>query len=106
MPAVLGNFIMTTPHTTSRRGSTATEMTLTDYTGKRESFDDDEKTLSGFTMNDNSSSHSKKKFSKAVTHLKSKLKAKDGKTKQKTSIPPNYYPDSLRTFEALAASRI
>ncbi|KAI1743852.1 hypothetical protein F4680DRAFT_407756 [Xylaria scruposa] len=102
---------MTTPYSTTRRGSNATERTLTEYTmashtSKRESFDDDEKTLYGLTMNDNSSTHSKKKLSKAMTQLKSKLKTKDGKPKRNTAIPPDYYPNSLKTFEALAASRM
>ncbi|KAI8953893.1 hypothetical protein F4801DRAFT_575916 [Xylaria longipes] len=101
---------MTTPYITSRRGSTATEMTLTDkmtdHMGKRESFDDDEKTLSGLSMSDGSSSHSKTKLSTAMMHLKSKLKAKDGKSKPKTSMAPDYYPDNLKTFEALAATRM
>ncbi|KAH8167487.1 hypothetical protein CIB48_g737 [Xylaria polymorpha] len=98
---------MTTPHTTTRRDSTATEMTLNDYTSSAADkmtyhFDDDEKTLSGLTMNESSSSRSKTKLSKAMTQLKSKLKTKDGKPKQKTSIPPDYYPNNLKTFEALA----
>ncbi|KAI0444664.1 hypothetical protein F4803DRAFT_236877 [Xylaria telfairii] len=102
---------MTTPHTTPRRDSTATEMTLSDYTSSAADkmayhFDDDEKTLSGLTMNESSSSHSKTKLSKAMTQLKSKLKTKDGKPKQKTSIPADYYPNNLKTFEALAASRM
>ncbi|KAI0460603.1 hypothetical protein F5B21DRAFT_452435 [Xylaria acuta] len=108
---------MTAPRTTTRRDSTASEMTLTDNTtstadkmtghmGTRESFDDDEKTLSGLTMNESSSSHSTMKLPKAMAQLKSKLKAKDGKPKQKTSIPPDYYPNNLKTFQALAASRM
>ncbi|KAI0486720.1 hypothetical protein F4859DRAFT_510507 [Xylaria cf. heliscus] len=109
---------MSTPHTTTRRGSTATEVTLTDtasiatekmgdYKAKRGSFDDDEKTLYGLALNENSSSPSKAKLSKAMTQLKSKLKITDGKPSQKTSIKPGYYPDNMaKTFEAIAAARI
>ncbi|GAP90647.1 hypothetical protein SAMD00023353_4800350 [Rosellinia necatrix] len=80
---------------------------MADYMGKREYLDDDDKTLSDVMLNDSSSSHSsKKKLSKAMTHLKAKLKAKEEKPRRKTPIPPDYYPNNRRTFEALAASRM
>ncbi len=36
--------------------------------------------------------------------LKSKLKPKEEKQKHRASIPPNYYPNSVQTFEALAST--
>ncbi|TGJ82442.1 hypothetical protein E0Z10_g6321 [Xylaria hypoxylon] len=111
---------MSTSHSPSRRNSAATDMTLTtsntDFADKMKShgekvqhFDDDEKTLSDLALDETSSNRSKTKLSKAMTQLKSKLKAKDEKStqKQKTPLPADYYPNTLRTFEALsAASRI
>ncbi|KAJ2990230.1 hypothetical protein NUW58_g3056 [Xylaria curta] len=110
---------MTTSYTSTRRDSTATEATLAyntnsstagkmaDYTGKRSSFDDDEKTLSNLTLNDSSSTHSRSKLSGAMKQLKSKLTTKEEKPKkQKAPIPANYYPNNLQTFEALHASRM
>ncbi|KAI0096879.1 hypothetical protein GGR51DRAFT_542475 [Nemania sp. FL0031] len=99
--------------TTSRRDSTATDMTLTQNKGhltekmtSNERFDDDEKTLSNLTIHDSSSSCSKTALSKAMTKLKSKIKAKEEKPKQKALIPPDYYPNNLQTFEALATTRM
>ncbi|KAI0202928.1 hypothetical protein F4808DRAFT_61850 [Astrocystis sublimbata] len=107
---------MPTPPT-SRRDETATVTTLTDNThttadkmtyhlGKRQYFEDDEKTLTDYTMNDSSSTRSKSSLSETMTHLKSKFKTKNGKPKKKTTIPPDYYPTTLKTFEALHASRM
>ncbi|KAK5625305.1 hypothetical protein RRF57_001021 [Xylaria bambusicola] len=104
---------MATSHSPARRHSAATDRTLTesksdfanptnDHVEKEKYLDDDEKTLSDLTLTDGSSSHSKAKLSKAMAQLKSKLKAKEGKPKAKSSIPPNYYPNTLQTFEALA----
>ncbi|KAI0400755.1 hypothetical protein F4802DRAFT_583904 [Xylaria palmicola] len=110
---------MSTPCTPTRRNSAATEMTLTDdthsttekmasYTDKKEYVEDDDKTLSNFSMGEGSSSHSTTKLSKAMTQLKSKLKGKDEKPKPKTKtqVPPGYYPTNLQTFQALAESRM
>ncbi|KAI0508807.1 hypothetical protein F5B22DRAFT_619706 [Xylaria bambusicola] len=108
---------MATSHSQSRRHSAATDLTLTesksdfanpmdDHVGKEKYLDDDEKTLSDLTLADGSSTHSNTKLSKTMKQLKSKLKPKGGKPKAKSSIPPNYYPNTLQTFEALAASRM
>ncbi|KAI3318982.1 hypothetical protein HD806DRAFT_510586 [Xylariaceae sp. AK1471] len=121
--AILDNFIMTTPHTqmpltanadgertSTRRNSAATEVTLIDNTynfaDKFKDFEDDSKTLSDLPLNGSSSEHSKTRLSGAVAKLKSKLRAKDEKPKQKAPIPPDYYPNNLVTFRALDASRI
>ncbi|KAF2969281.1 hypothetical protein GQX73_g4268 [Xylaria multiplex] len=115
---------MSTSHSSDRRDSTATEMTLTnsntDFAGhvkshgeKIEHFDDDLKTLSDLAPEETSSDHYKTKLSKAMAQLKSKLKVKEEKPtqepkekKQRGTLPPNYYPNNLQTFEALAASRM
>ncbi|KAI0907264.1 hypothetical protein F4823DRAFT_26225 [Ustulina deusta] len=108
---------MTTPHSPTRRHSAASDLTLTesntgfagnmqDHTEKGKYLDDDEKTLSDLTLEETSSNHSKTKLSKAMMQLKSKLKPKEEKQKHRASIPPNYYPNSVQTFEALAISRM
>ncbi|KAI0425483.1 hypothetical protein F5Y09DRAFT_321732 [Xylaria sp. FL1042] len=107
---------MTTSHSPARRSSAATDRTLTESsTGFAYNMndhvkylDDDEKTLSDLAQGETSSTHSKKKLSTAMTQLKSKLKSKEErpKKKKKSSVPPDYYPSTLKTFEALAASRI
>ncbi|KAI1291331.1 hypothetical protein F5Y03DRAFT_377063 [Xylaria venustula] len=108
---------MATSHSLTRRDSGATDVTLTesrtnfDYNMKEhmkqeKNLDDDEKTLSDLTLGETSSTHSKKRLSKTITHLKSKLKPKDEKPKKKTSVPSDYYPNTRQTFEALAASRL
>ncbi|KAI0973757.1 hypothetical protein F4678DRAFT_425795 [Xylaria arbuscula] len=108
---------MATSHSLTRRDSAATDFTLTesrtsfaynmkDQMKEEKYLDDDEKTLSDLTLGETSSTHSKKKLSKTMAQLKSKLKPKEEKPKKKTSIPSDYYPNTRQTFEALAASRM
>ncbi|KAI8628127.1 hypothetical protein F5Y19DRAFT_439723 [Xylariaceae sp. FL1651] len=113
---VLSTATADSEHKPPRRNSAATEVTLTDsaydsieksskFEYKKESLDDDCKTLYDVSTSGNSSNHSTTKLSKAATKIKSKLKTKKEKPKQKRSIPPNYYPNNLITFQALAESR-
>ncbi|KAI1173424.1 hypothetical protein F4777DRAFT_558063 [Nemania sp. FL0916] len=107
---------MTAQSTSTRRDSNATQNTLSDntagftekledYSDKAERFDDDDKTLSNVAIDDTSSTRSSTKLSKAMANLKSKFSAKE-KATQKPTIPSDYYPSTLQTFEALAASRM
>ncbi|KAJ3579766.1 hypothetical protein NPX13_g800 [Xylaria arbuscula] len=101
---------MATSNSPVRRNSAATDLTLTESKSdfanaqmeKEKYLDDDAQTISGATISESSSSRPKSKLSKAMTQLKSKLKVADGKPKPKSSIPPDYYPNNLQTFEALA----
>jgi hypothetical protein len=62
----------------------------------------DTQTLSDLSLSGSPAVHSHTRLSGAVAKLKSKLRTKDEKPKQKTTIPPNYYPNNLVTFQALA----
>ncbi|KAI1277377.1 hypothetical protein F5Y07DRAFT_363954 [Xylaria sp. FL0933] len=109
---------MATSHSPTRRNSGATDLTLTEsYTDfaydmkshaeRGKYLDDDEKTITDLAQGESSSTHSKKKLSTTMKQLKSKLKSKEEKPKKKKSpLPPDYYPSTLQTFEALAASRM
>ncbi|KAI2624501.1 hypothetical protein GGS21DRAFT_493913 [Xylaria nigripes] len=101
-----GNINEVTNESTSRRDSTATDITLVDNTKEvayrtievaceEEELEDDQKTLSNFTPNEGSSDEGRK-LKKIQKKPSTSLK------KKKKPLPPDYYPNNLITLEAVA----
>ncbi|KAI1432960.1 hypothetical protein GGR50DRAFT_544840 [Xylaria sp. CBS 124048] len=97
-----------TSSTSARRGSAATDVTMAnnarmsldtapELSNKGVKFDDDEKTLANFPLNEDSPDDSKT--------TKPNSMPKDKKPKKKP-LPPNYYPSLSFTLMAINSSRI